>query len=223
MSRLNIRLRGALLLSGVILLATVTAGAATPPAVSGAATTPSPSPSVTPPLRVLSRAGSLTLLTDPEQSKVLFASGAAPFSLAPAGLSLTDDAFRFAFPVRTASLNPVSLAATISARGGFEFWGRQTMSAWTVLSFTRLSASLGTPATVSAVFDANQGRHTIMALDLSKQKVSPFTQGGHRWVRIAGIQATMSAWLVGQLKAAFPTYQPLSHALGTVTVTLRIG
>ena len=93
MSRLTIRLRGALLLSGVILLATVTAGAATPPAVSGAATTPSPSPSVTPPLRVLSRAGSLTLLTDPEQSKELFASGAAPLSLAPAGLSLTDDAF----------------------------------------------------------------------------------------------------------------------------------
>ena len=226
MSRSTRHLLAAALVSVAVVLAVVVAVAA-PPSRALSATpaldpTPSPSPSATPPLRVLVKAGGMTLLTDPGQSKELFAGGAAPLGLAPAGLQLTDDAWRFAFPLR-GNLNPVSLAASISPRGGFEFWGRQTMSAWTVLSFAKLRVTLGAKSTVSAVFDTTLGRHTIMALDLSKRHVTHFTKGGRRWVRISNIGATMSDWLVKRLTAAFPTYAPANDTLGTITVTLRIG
>ncbi len=157
------------------------------------------------------------------QSRDLFGSGATPLSLGPAGLRLTDDAWRFIFPVRAGSLNPVSLAASIFPRGGFDFWGRQTMSAWIVLLFTRLRVTLGAKSTVSAEFDSNLGRHTVMTLDLSERHVRHFTKGRRRWVRITGIGATMSDWLVNQLTMAFLSYAPMTHKPGTMTVALRIG
>ena len=223
MSRLDARLLAALLGSLAFLLAVVIATAGAHFTASSARAAPAPSPSATPPLRVLSRAGEVTLLTDPDQSQDLFGSGAAPLSLAPAVLRLTGDAWRLTFPVRTASLNPVSLAASISPRGGVEVWGRQTMSAWTVLSFTRLRVTLGTTSTVSAVFDGTLGRHAIMVLDLAEKQVSHFARGSRHWVRIAKIRATMSGWLVEQLKSAFPGYRPVNHTLGTLTLALRLG
>lgn len=225
MSRSTYRVLAAVFVGVAVMLA-VTVALAAPPSKASSATpaldpTPSTSPSATPPLRVLVKAGAATLLTDPGQSKDLFGGGIAPLALAPAGLRLTDDAFRFGYPLK-GNLNPVSLAATFSLRGGFEFWGRETMSAWTVLSFTKLRVTLGPPSTVSAEFDGNTGRHAIMALDLSKKHVTRFVRSGHRWVRISGIGATMSDWLVKQLTAAFPAYAPASHTLGTITVTVRL-
>ena len=148
--------------------------------------------------------------------------GAAPLALAPAALQLTDDAFRFSFPIGTGNLNPVSLYGTIDQRGGFVFWGRETMSSWTVLSFTKLHATLGSTATMSAVFNGNQGRHRIMSLDLTHQHVVTFSKGGHAWVRISNIGATISDWLVDQLTTAFGGYHPATQALGTITITARL-
>jgi hypothetical protein len=96
------------------------------------------------------------------------------------------------------------------------------MSAWTVLAFTRLRVTLGATSSVSAVFDGDLGRHTIAALDLSKEHVTRIIKGRHHWILLSGIAATMSDWLVGQVTGAFPTYDPTDHTLGTITVTLRL-
>ncbi len=222
MSRSSARLLALLLICVAVTLSVVIATTAGPSQAASRASSPAPAPSATPPLRLLVKGGSMTLLSDPGQSKDLFSGGAVPLALAAASLRLTDDAFRFAFPLRVASLNPVSLAASVSLRGGFVMWGRQTMSAWTVLSFTGLRVTLDTKATVSAVFDSTLGRHTITVLDLSQKHVSRFTTRGRHWVRIANIGATMSDWLVHQLTLAFPGYLPVSHTLGTITLTLRL-
>ena len=171
---------------------------------------------------MLVKGGSTALVTDPGQSEVLFGGGVSPLALAPAGLQLTDDAFRFTFPIGSGNLNPVSLHGTIGQRGGFEFWGRQTMSAWTVLSFTKLRATLGATSSMSAVFNGNQGRHKIMSLDLAHQHVVHFTKDGHAWVRISHIGATMCDWLVNQLTTAFGGYHPATHTLGTIAITARL-
>jgi hypothetical protein len=201
-------------------LGVVLAAAVAPPTRASAA--PTPRASATPPLRVAIKGGSTTLVTDPAQSEALFVGGAAPLALAPAALQLTDDAFRFSFPIGNGNLNPVSLHGTIGHRGGFEFWGRETMSAWTELSFTKLHATLGATSTMSAVFNGNQGRHKIMSLDLSNKHVVTFNKDGHAWVRISDIGATMSDWLVDQLTAAFGGYHPATHKLGTITITARL-
>jgi hypothetical protein len=207
-------------LAAAAVLGVVLVAAAAPP--TKASSLPTPKASATPPLRVLIKGGSTTLVTDPGQSEVLFGSGISPLGLAPAGLQLTDDAFRFSFPIGSGNLNPVSLHGTFAHRGGFEFWGRQTMSAWTVLSFTKLRATLGATSTVSAVFNTDQGRHKIMSLDLTHEHVAHFTKGGHAWVRISHIGATMSDWLVNQLTAAFGGYDPSTHTLGTITISARL-
>jgi hypothetical protein len=220
MSRLTPLRLGALLVSLAAVLAVVLTAATAPPTT--ARSVPTPRASATPPLRVLIKGGSTTLLTDPAQSEVLFLGGASPLALAPAALRLTGDAFRFSFPIGSGNLNPVSLHGTIGQRGGFEFWGRETMSAWTVLSFTKLRVKLAATSTISAVFNGNQGRHTIVRLDLTHKHVVRFTSHGHAWVRISHIGATMRGWLVNQLTAAFGGYHPATHTLGTITITARL-
>ncbi len=220
MYRLTTRRLLAVLASVAAVLGVVLVASAAP--TTKASSLPTPKASATPPLRVLVKGGSTALLTDPTQSEVLFLGGASPLALAPAGLQLTDDAFRFSFPIGSGNLNPVSLHGTFAHRGGFEFWGRQTMSAWTVLSFTKLRATLGATSTVSAVFNASQGRHRIMSLDLTHKHVVHFTKGGHAWVRISHIGATMSDWLVSQLTAAFGSYDPSTHTLGTIAISARL-
>jgi len=221
MSRLTALRLGALLASLAVVLAVVLAAAAAPPTRAGSV--PTPRASATPPLRVLIKGGSTTLVTDPDQSAALFSGGVAPLALAPASLRLTNDAFRFSFPIASGDLNPVSLHGTIGQRGGFELWGRETMSAWTELSFTKLRVKLGATSTVSAVFNGNQGRHTIVRLDLTHKHVVRFTKLGHAWVRISHIGATMRAWLMNQLTTAFGGYHPLTNKLGRITITARLG
>jgi hypothetical protein len=207
-------------LAAAAVLGVVLVAAAAPP--TKASSLPTPKASATPPLRVLIKGGSTTLVTDPGQSEVLFGGGVSPLALAPAGLQLTDDAFRFSFPIGSGDLNPVSLHGTFGSRGGFAFWGRQTMSAWTVLSFTKLRATLGATSIVTAVFNTDQGRHRIMSLDLTHEHVVHFTKGGHAWVRISHIGATMSDWLVSQLTTAFGGYHPATHTLGTIAISARL-
>jgi len=220
MYRLTTRHVWAAVASAAAVLGVVLVAVAAPPTKASSA--PTPRASATPPLRVLIRGGSTTLVTDPAQSEVLFLGGAAPLALAPAGLQLTDDAFRFSFPIGNGNLNPVSLHGTIGHRGGFEFWGRETMSAWTELSFTKLRVTLDATSVVNAVFNGNQGRHRIMSLDLTHKHVVTFNKGGHAWMRISHIGATMSDWLVDQLTAAFGGYHPATHKLGTITIAARL-
>ena len=219
MSRSTTLRVGALVATVAVVLGVVLLAASAPPPASS---TPTPKASATPPLRVEIKGGSTTLVTDPAQSETLFLGGVAPLALAPAGLQLTDDAFRFSFPIGKGNLNPVSLHGTIGHRGGFVFWGRETMSAWTQLSFTKLRVTLGTTSTVGAVFNGSQGRHRIMSLDLTHMHVATFTKGGHTWVHITNIGATMSDWLVNQLTAVFGGYQPTDHELGTLVIIAQL-
>jgi hypothetical protein len=192
-----------------------------------ASVTATPQPSATPPLRLAVKAGALTLLTDPAQSETLFVGGAAPLALTPAGLELTMAAFHFSFPLKNGSFNPISLAGSFAAAGGFAFWGRQTMSTWTVLSFTDLDLTLGATSSVSAVFDSADvqgglGRHTIMTLNTAHRHVTSFVRGGHHWLSISNIGASMTAWLQSQLTTAFAGYQPINRTLGSLTITVQV-
>jgi hypothetical protein len=166
--------------------------------------------------------GTSTLFTDPGQSNAMFVGRIIPFALPGSSMALTTDAFRFAFPVASGSLNTTTLAGSILHKGGLQFWGRETMSAWTQLNFTRVVASLGVTSTVSAIYNADSTRHTILALNTTNKKVTKFVSGGHHWVRISNIKVGMSNWLVNQLKLAFPSYAPSTHFLGTISITIRL-
>ena len=142
--------------------------------------------------------------------------------MAPAGLQLADDAFRFSFPIGNGNLNPVSRHGTIGHRGGFEFWGRETMNAWTELSFTKLRVTLDATSVVNAVFNGEPGAAQQVSLDLTHKHVVTFNKGGHAWMRISHIGATMSDWLVDQLTAAFGGYQPGYARTGPITIAARL-
>jgi hypothetical protein len=166
--------------------------------------------------------GTTSLLTDPGQSNAMFGGRIIPFALPGSSMALTTDAFRFAFPVASGSLNTTTLAGSILHKGGLQFWGRETMSAWTQLNFTRVVASLGVTSTVSAIYNADSKRHTILSLNMTHKTVTKFVKSGHHWVRIGNVKVGMSNWLLNQLKLAFPTYAPTTHFLGTISFTIRL-
>ena len=167
-------------------------------------------------------AGSVTLLTDPQQSKELFVGGAAPFFTPPATLRLTRDAWRFTFPVAGGSLNATSGAGVVSARGGFEFWGRESMNAWLELSFTKPRVVTGAHAALSGVYWLDGERHALATLAMSGARVTSPTRGGQERVRISHLTARTSTWLGQRLTLAFPRYHPSSNRLGTLTVSARL-
>ena len=166
--------------------------------------------------------GALTLLTDPPQSEALFVGGVAPFFVAPATLHLTGDAWRFTFPIAGGSLNAASGAGRVSARGGLLRWGRETMSSWTELSFTRLIVTTGAHAVLSGVYGAHGTRHVLATLEMSHATVTRSHSGGRDWVRVGNVPARMSTWLRNQMTSVFPRYQPSADRLGTVTVKARL-
>lgn len=165
--------------------------------------------------------GTLTLLTDPPQSEAMFLGGIAPYFVPPATLRLTDDAWRFRMPIAGGHLETASGAGTVSARGGFVLWGRETMSAWLQMSFTKPTLTTGAHAALSAVYWLS-GRHVLATLDMSHASITPSHAGGHDWVTVAGVRARMTPWLKHQLTTAFPRYEPTGSRLGTVTVKARL-
>ena len=86
-------------------------------------------------------AGTVTLLTDAPQSEAMLLGGISRSFEPPATLRLTQDAWRFTFPVSGGHLDPGT--GTAGARGGLVLWGRETMSAWLQLSFTKLTVTTG--------------------------------------------------------------------------------
>ena len=166
--------------------------------------------------------GAITLLTDPPQSEALFVGGVAPFFVAPATLHLTGDAWRFTFPIAGGSLSAASGAGRVRSRGGLVFWGRETMSSWTELSFTKPVVTTGAHAVLSGVYGPQGTRHVLATLDMSHAAVSRSHSGGHDWVRVGNVPARMSTWLRNQMTSVFPRYQPSADRLGTVTVKARL-
>jgi hypothetical protein len=47
-------------------------------------------------------------------------------------------------------------------------------------------------------------------------------KGGHTYVTIRGIKATMTSWCFNELKLALPSRTRPSHALGTYRITMRL-
>jgi hypothetical protein len=166
--------------------------------------------------------GTVTLLTYPPQAEGMFAGGIAPLATPPATLRLTGDAWRYGLPVSGGRLDTVTGAGAVSTRGGLVFWGRETMSAWTQLSFTRLVATTGAHAKLTGVDGVHGTRRVLCTLDAAHATVKRSSSGGHAWVTVGGLRARLSAWLKGQLTAAFPSYEPSGDRFGTVTVKARL-
>ena len=166
--------------------------------------------------------GTVTLLTYPPQAEALFVGGIAPLTTPPATLRLTGDAWRYGFPVSGGRLDALTGAGTVSTRGGLVFWGRETMSAWTAVSFTKLVVTTGTHAKLTGIDGADGKRRVLATLDTAHATVKKSSGGGHRWVTVGHLRANLSAWLKGQLTAAFPRYEPSGDRLGTVTVKARL-
>ena len=166
--------------------------------------------------------GSVTLRTYPPQAEALFVGGIAPLASSPATLRLTGDAWLYSLPVSGGRLDAASGAGTVSTRGGIIFWGRETMSAWTELSFTRLVVATGTHAKLTGIEGTDGKRRVLATLDAAHATVRRSTSGGHTWVTVGNLHARLSAWLKGQLTDAFPRYEPSGDRLGTVTVKARL-
>jgi hypothetical protein len=166
--------------------------------------------------------GTVTLLTYPPQAEALFVGGIAPLATPPATLRLTGDAWRYGLPASGGRLDTVTGAGTVSTRGGLVFWGRETMSAWTQLSFTRLVVTTGSHAKLTGVDGVSGTRRVLCTLDAARATVKRSSSGGHAWVTVGGLRAHLSGWLKGQLTAAFPRYEPTGDRFGTVTVKARL-
>jgi hypothetical protein len=165
--------------------------------------------------------GTVTFLTDPAQSEAMFVGGIAPLATSPATLRLTASAWRFRFPIADGSLDLLRGTGIVNARGGLELWGRETMSAWTVLSFTRLVATAGLNSRLTGV-DAQGTRRELGALDMAGATMRRSTGGGHSWLTVSDVSVRMSSWLRSELTDVFPRYEPSGTQLGTVTMKARL-
>ena len=152
-------------------------------------------------------AGTVTLLTDAPQSEAMLLGGISRSFEPPATLRLTQDAWRFTFPVSGGHLDPGT--GTAGARGGLVLWGRETMSASLQLSFTKLTVTTGAhPALSGLYWLSGKRRHVLATLDMSRASVTSSNSGGHDWVTLAGVPATMTEWLGHQLTSALPRHKP---------------
>ena len=165
--------------------------------------------------------GTVTFVTDPAQSEAMFVGGIAPLASSPATLGLTASAWRFRFPIADGRIDILWGTGTVNARGGLELWGRETMSAWTVLSFSRLVATVGADAELTGL-DAQGTRRVLGTLDMAGAGMKPATGGGHRWLTVDNVSVHMSSWLRSELTDAFPRYEPSGTRLGTVTMKARL-
>ena len=165
--------------------------------------------------------GSVTFVTDPAQSEAMFVGGIAPLATAPATLRLTDSAWRFKFPVSGGLIDMGRSTGTVQARGALDLWGRETMSVWTVLSFSKLTATVGSNARLTGV-DAQGKRRVLGTLDMEGATMLPSFEDGHRWLTVGDVGVHMSAWLKGELTDVFPRYEPSGTRLGTVTMKARL-
>ena len=165
--------------------------------------------------------GTVTFLTDPAQSEAMFVGGIAPLATSPATLRLTASAWRFRFPIADGRLDIGRGTGTVNARGGLELWGRETMSVWTVVSFSRLVATAGADARLTGL-DAQGTRRVLGTLDMAHATMKPSTGGGHTWLTVGNLPVHMSSWLRSELTDAFPRYTPSGTLLGTVTMKARL-
>ncbi len=165
--------------------------------------------------------GTVTFLTDPAQSEAMFVGGIAPLATSPATLRLTASAWRFRFPIADGSLDILRGTGTVNARGGLELWGRETMSVWTVLSFSRLVATAGVNARLTGL-DAQGTRRELGTLDMARATMKRSTGGGHSWLTVGNVSVRMSSWLRSELTDVFPRYEPSGTQLGTVTMKARL-
>ena len=165
--------------------------------------------------------GSVTFVTDPAQSEAMFTGGIAPLASSPATLRLTTSAWRFRFPIAGGRIDLLWSTGTVNARGGLDLWGRETMSAWTVLSFSKLVATVGKDSELTGV-DAQGKRRVLGTLDDVDATMKLSTSGGHRWLTVNDVAVHMSSWLRGELTEAFPRYEPAGTLLGTVTMEARL-
>jgi hypothetical protein len=165
--------------------------------------------------------GTVSFVTDPAQSEAMFVGGIAPLATSPATLRLTASAWRFRFPIADGRIDIIKSTGTVNARGGLELWGRETMSAWTVLSFTRLVATVGADARLTGV-DAQGTRRVLGTLGMAGATMMPSTSGGHRWLTVGNVSVLMSSWLRSKLTDVFPRYEPSGTRLGTVSMKARL-
>jgi hypothetical protein len=165
--------------------------------------------------------GTVTFVTDPAQSEAMFVGGISPLATSPATLQLTASAWRFRFPIAGGRLDTRAGTGTVNARGGLVLWGRETMSAWTVLSFTRLVATAGANARLTGL-DGQGTRRVLGSLDLAHATMKPSTSAGHSWLTVGNVTVHMSSWLRSQLTDVFPRYEPSGTRLGTVTMKARL-
>jgi hypothetical protein len=165
--------------------------------------------------------GTVTFLTDPAQSEAMFVGGIAPLATSPATLRLTASAWRFRFPIADGSLDVGRGTGTVNARGGLELWGRETMSTWTVLSFSKLVATVGLNARLTGL-DSHGTRRVLGTLDMTGATMKPSTSDGHRWLTVGNVALHMSSWLRSELTDVFPRYEPSGSRLGTVTMKARL-
>jgi hypothetical protein len=165
--------------------------------------------------------GSVTFVTDPGQSKSMYVGGIAPMAASPATLRLTTSAWLFKLPIAGGSVDVVRSTGTVRTRGTIDLWGRETMSAWTVLSFSRLTATLGAEARMTGV-DSQGKRRVLGTMDIGDATMKPFYAGGHRWLSVGHVNVRMSSWLRGELTDVFPGYEPSGNRLGTVSMKARL-
>lgn len=165
--------------------------------------------------------GTVTFVTDPAQSKAMFTGGIAPLAASPATLRLTASAWRFRFPIAGGRIDIGTSTGTVRARGALELWGRETMSVWTVLSFSGLTATIGKQARLTGV-DTQGKRRVLGTLDLDGSTMEPSVESGHRWLTVGSVSVRMSSWLRGELTDVFPRYEPSGTRLGTVSMKARL-
>jgi hypothetical protein len=163
--------------------------------------------------------GKTTLTTDAGTTAVLLKNRILPLPVSPGtawpawnrGLAL-----RFAFPITGGAANPATLAGEIRHSGGIRFYNLANGKSLLVSDFTidTVAAQL-----TAAVNGDPAVRVPILKLDLGGADVS--IEG--RWVRVRGVDASLTAIAAGALNASLGvSFFAEGIELGTAEVTAKI-
>jgi hypothetical protein len=168
--------------------------------------------------------GSTTLSTDQRQTfHCLWPAGGVFLPIAPTTITPITAAMQLTFVNSTGWVDPAAHTANFSLRGGFQLISVQTMSDWSLFPFTSIAIKFGSTSTASAL-SIGPTRHPFAVLNLSSATWTQYWSGGHKYVRISNVKATMSTWMFNQLGIFLPNYMTTAPTkdLGVFKFACRI-
>ena len=140
---------------------------------------------------------------------------------APSTTGLDTWSIWYDMPVSGGNLDFNNKTGVIRHRGGMRLVQTMWAPGWVQCVFRDWRVTLDTSPDVSAVFVDNV-RHPFLTLDTAGMSVKRWTAGGHRFIRLSGISATLANQATDALRNTFGMGgYPYGETFGSLTITVR--